>query len=62
MSYTLKGRIQSRLAATVPALVVALALQRWWAIELVALMTIVGPSPVRDSTGASGPSRTDWRS
>ena len=42
MSYTLTGRIQSRLAAAVPALVVALALQRWWAIELVALMLAVG--------------------
>ena len=42
MSYTLKGRIQSRLAATVPALIVALALHRWWAIELVALMLAIG--------------------
>jgi hypothetical protein len=42
MSYTLTGRIQSRLAATVPALIAALALQRWWAIELVALMLVVG--------------------
>ena len=37
MSYTLNGRVQSRLAATLPALLVALALHRWWAIELVAL-------------------------
>ena len=42
MSYTLNGRIESRLAAAVPALLVALALHRWWAIELVALMLAVG--------------------
>ena len=42
MSYTLTGRLQSRLAATAPALLVALALHRWWAIELVALMLAVG--------------------
>lgn len=42
MSYTLRGRIESRLGAAAPALVVALALQRWWAIELVALMLALG--------------------
>jgi len=42
MSYTLRGRIESRLAAAVPALIVALALQRWWAIELVAIMLAIG--------------------
>ena len=42
MSYTLKGRFESRLASAVPALIVALALQRWWAIELVALMVGLG--------------------
>ena len=42
MSYTLTGRIQSRLLATLPALLLALALHRWWAIELVALMLAVG--------------------
>lgn len=42
MSFTLKGRIQTRLAAVVPVLLVALALQRWWAIELVALMLAIG--------------------
>lgn len=42
MSYTLRGRIESRLASAAPALVVALALQRWWAIELVALMLALG--------------------
>lgn len=41
MSYTLRGRIQSRLAAAVSPLLVALALQRWWAIELVALMLAI---------------------
>ncbi|HKU59333.1 MAG TPA: right-handed parallel beta-helix repeat-containing protein [Gaiellaceae bacterium] len=42
MSYTLTGRIQTRLAASVPALLLALALHRWWAIELVALMLAIG--------------------
>jgi hypothetical protein len=42
MSYTLTGRIQSRLVATLPALLVALAIHRWWAIELVALMLVFG--------------------
>src|SRR4029077_14001355 len=42
MSYTLKGRIESRLGSAVPALVLALALHRWWAIELVALMLVLG--------------------
>jgi Right handed beta helix region len=42
MSYTLRGRIETRIVATVPALLVALALHRWWAIELVALMLAVG--------------------
>jgi len=42
MSYTLRGRVESRLGAAVPALVVAIALQRWWAIELVALMLALG--------------------
>ena len=42
MSYTLTGRMHSRLAAAVPALLVALALHRWWAIELVALMLALG--------------------
>ena len=42
MSYTLRGRIESRLASFVPALVLALALHRWWAIELVALMLVLG--------------------
>ncbi|HEY2326822.1 MAG TPA: right-handed parallel beta-helix repeat-containing protein [Gaiellaceae bacterium] len=42
MSYTLTGRLQTRLAAAVPALLLALALHRWWAIELVALMLVIG--------------------
>src|SRR5581483_5098511 len=42
MSYTLTGRIESRLAATLPPLVVALAIHRWWAIELVVLMLVFG--------------------
>jgi hypothetical protein len=42
MSYTLIGRIQTRVVSTLPALLAALALQRWWAIELVALMLGIG--------------------
>jgi len=42
MSYTLTGRIQSRLVATLPPLLVALGIHRWWAIELVALMLVFG--------------------
>jgi Right handed beta helix region len=42
MSYTLRGRIESRLAAALPALTVALALHTWWAIEVVALMLAIG--------------------
>jgi hypothetical protein len=42
MSYTLTGRIQSRLVATLPPLLVALGVHRWWAIELVALMLVFG--------------------
>jgi hypothetical protein len=46
VSYTLRGRVESRLAALVPVLigacVVAGALHRWWPVELVALMAAVG--------------------
>jgi parallel beta helix pectate lyase-like protein len=42
MSYTLTGRIESRLGSVVPAVILALALHRWWAIELVALMLVIG--------------------
>ena len=42
MSYTLRGRIESRLAAMAPVVLLALGLHRWWAIELVALMLAIG--------------------
>ena len=42
MSYTLTGRIQSRLVATLPPLLVALGIHRWWAVELVVLMLLFG--------------------
>jgi hypothetical protein len=42
MSYTLRGRIETRLVSALPVLVLAFALHRWWAIELVALMVVVG--------------------
>ena len=46
MSYTLRGRADSRLAALLPVLigacVLAGALHRWWPVELVALMAAVG--------------------
>ena len=46
MSYTLKGRIESRLAALLPVLIgawIATALtHRWWPLELAALMVMVG--------------------
>jgi len=46
MSYTLRGRIESRLAALVPVIVaagvLALAEHRWWPVEAVALMLGVG--------------------
>lgn len=42
MSYTLNGRIQSRLVAAIPPLLLALGLERWWALELVALMLGIG--------------------
>jgi len=46
MSYTLKGRIQSRLAAVLLPLAVAAALSAalhsWWPVELAALMVAVG--------------------
>jgi hypothetical protein len=42
VSYTLTGRIQTRVVSLLPALVVALALQRWWAIEVTALMLGIG--------------------
>ena len=46
MSYTLRGRIDSRLAALLPLLLVACGLaavlRHWWPVELVALMAAVG--------------------
>jgi hypothetical protein len=46
VSYTLKGRVQSRLAALVPVLLggcaLAGALHRWWPVELVTLMAALG--------------------
>ena len=42
MSYTLRGRLESRLAAALPALILAVALHHVWAIELVALMAALG--------------------
>ena len=46
MSYTLRGRIESRLAALLPVLLgccaLAAALHRWWPVELCALMAAVG--------------------
>ena len=48
MSYTLRGRIESRLAALTPPLAVALALGaalgEWWPVELAGLMIAVGLS------------------
>jgi parallel beta-helix repeat protein len=46
VSYTLRGRVESRLAALLPvvaaACTLALAEHRWWAVEAVALMLGVG--------------------
>jgi hypothetical protein len=46
VSYTLRGRIESRLVALLPVLLgacaLAGALHRWWPVELVALMAAVG--------------------
>jgi hypothetical protein len=46
MSYTLRGRIETRLATLLPVLLgacaVSAALHHWWPVELVALMTAVG--------------------
>lgn len=46
MSYTLRGRLESRLAALLPVLLgccaLAATLHRWWPVELCALMAAVG--------------------
>ncbi|MES1248381.1 MAG: right-handed parallel beta-helix repeat-containing protein [Actinomycetota bacterium] len=38
MSYTLRGRLESRLAALAPPVLVAAAVHHWWLIELAGLM------------------------
>ena len=54
MSYTLRGRLESRLAAAALTLALALALaaadRAWWPVELAALMTAVGLVLDADST------------
>jgi Right handed beta helix region len=42
VSFTLRGRVESRLVAAIPALVVAFAIHRWWAVYLVAIMLAIG--------------------
>jgi hypothetical protein len=42
VSFTLRGRIESRLVAALPALLVAFGIHRWWAVDLVAVMLLVG--------------------
>jgi Right handed beta helix region len=46
VSYTLTGRVHSRLAALLPVLLAACAaaaiMRHWWPVELVALMAVVG--------------------
>jgi len=46
VSYTLRGRVETRLAALLPVLLAACALagvlRHWWPVELVALMAAVG--------------------
>jgi hypothetical protein len=46
MSYTLRGRLESRMAAAIVALLVAAAwtaiVHRWWPVELALVMTCVG--------------------
>jgi hypothetical protein len=46
VSYTLRGRIESRLASLLPVLlgccVLAIALRQWWPVELCVLMAAVG--------------------
>ena len=46
MSYTLRGRVESRLTALLPVLLgccaLSAALHRWWPVELCALMAAVG--------------------
>lgn len=42
MSYTLRGRLETRLAALVVPVVAAVAIHQWWAIELAGVMAGVG--------------------
>ena len=42
MSYTLKGRLESRLAALALPVLAAAAVHQWWALELAGLMAAVG--------------------
>lgn len=42
MSYTLRGRLESRLAALALPVLVAAAVHEWWTIELAGLMAAVG--------------------
>ena len=46
MSYTLRGRLETRLAAAVLAVLVAASvspiLHKWWPLELVGLMLAIG--------------------
>lgn len=46
MSYTLRGRIETRLAGALPTVLVAAALSpvlhKWWPLELVGLMLLIG--------------------
>jgi nitrous oxidase accessory protein NosD len=42
MSYTLRGRLESRLAALALPVLVAAALHQWWALELAGLMAAAG--------------------
>ena len=59
MSYTLTGRIQSRLGVgRAGAASLALALHRWWAIELVALMLV---DRARRSTSSSTTARSPYQ-
>src|SRR6185437_11346358 len=42
MSYTLRGRLESRLAALALPVLAAAALHQWWALELAGLMAAAG--------------------
>ena len=46
MSYTLRGRIETRLAGALPTVLLAALLSpilhKWWPLELVGLMLLIG--------------------